>query len=95
MTNPYPRMTELALSFPSMRDAPGVAPFSAVALHEWLTTSGARTSGNHHTVAFLLMVFHGQVWRKLCPFYVDDALSAWDQDHHDAFVRWVIHPWFA
>jgi hypothetical protein len=97
-TNNYPRMTELARTFPTLGrfgDPPGVEPFDAEVLHHWITTSGARTSGNHHAVAFVLNVFNSPEWFKVMPFDVVHAFSCWDDEHRAAFLAWARAPWFA
>lgn len=101
--NNYPRMSALARTFPSLaritggagNAAPGVAPFDALELHTWVTTSGARTSGNYHAVAFVLNVFNGPEWGEKMPFDVVQAFAVWDRPHREAFLAWARDPWFA
>jgi hypothetical protein len=92
--NPYPRMTALARSFPSLHDADGVEPFDAMRLYDWVQ-GGAATGGNRRAVAFVLLVFNGREWREECPFHLDEAMSVWDREHIAAFLAWARDPWFA
>ena len=93
-TDRYPKMTALCATLPSLHGQPGTAPFDAEALHQWLLTSGARTSGNAAAVAFVLAVFNELAWREKLPFFVGDALAVWDRAHREAFVRWASEPWW-
>lgn len=94
MKDEYPRMTALCESFPCLRGQPGATPFDAVALHAWLTKSGARTSGNAAAVAFVLAVFNEDAWQKKMPFRVATALGCWDRAHREVFLAWAREPWF-
>lgn len=88
-------MTALCSTLPSLRGQPGTEPFDAERLYAWLTTSGARTSGNAAAVAFVLAVFNESAWRERFPFFVGDALSVWDLEHRRAFLAWAADPWWA
>lgn len=58
--NQHPRMTELALSFPSMRhNVPGIGPWDAQLLEAW-TAGPAPSHGGLFTVRFLLAVWQGR-----------------------------------
>ncbi len=95
------RMTELALSFPSMKDAPGLRPWNPHALDRWIF-SGVGTSGNRHVVAFLLAVWSGKnepdVWRIHRSlghgFDVVAASSVFDAKHRAALLKWCADPWY-
>jgi hypothetical protein len=54
-------MTRLAKLFPSLREAPGVAPWDSLKLLDWLT-SGAATSGNTAAGLFVLGVWNDLDW---------------------------------
>lgn len=54
-------MTRLAKLFPSLREAPGVDPWNAIKLLDWLS-SGAATSGNTAAGLFVLGVWNDQDW---------------------------------
>ena len=90
----YPKMTALCATFPSLRGQPGAEPFDAEALHSWVTTSGARTSGNAAAVAFVLSVFNEDAWQERMRFRVGDALGVWDLAHRQAFLAWASDPWW-
>jgi len=87
-------MTALCETLPSLRGQPGTDPFDAEALFGWLTTTGARTSGNAASVAFVLAVFNEAAWRERFPFFVGDALGVWDRPHRDVFITWARDPWW-
>lgn len=57
-------MTRLAKLFPSLRDAPGVDPWSALKLLDWLS-SAAATSGNTAAGLFVLGVWNDEDWIKI------------------------------
>ena len=54
-------MTELALSFPTLRGADGVDPFDPVALDEWACSVASH--GGVLAAQFVLAVFHGRAGR--------------------------------
>lgn len=54
---PDERMTALALSFPTLRDVPGVDPWDAAAVEAWLR-EGAGGSGSRHAARFALGVWN-------------------------------------
>lgn len=57
-------MTRLAKLFPSLRDAPGVDPWDALKLLDWLC-SGAATSGNTAAGLFVLGVWNDSDWTEI------------------------------
>lgn len=94
--NPYPRMSEIAESFPTLRGKPGVRPFDAERLAEQAPVA---SSGERHAIRFVLTVFNGAAVRSgayegLAVFDAEDALSSWDPAHRRAFVAWASAPWW-
>jgi len=85
------RMTALAESFPTLRGAPGVAPWKPDRLDRWAAgpTPG---SGAKHAARFVLAVANlHRSWRA-GPFDAIGAVCAWDHAHRIAFQRWVANP---
>lgn len=95
-------MTVLGEMFPSMRGVPGVKPWNAMALVDWLN-SGAPTSGSWHAAMFLLHVWNIDTdWRKeglkaragYGRFNLGRAMASWDDAHRRACLAWVEAPFF-
>lgn len=88
----------IVYTFPSLRrDCPGLTPWDAVKWARWWRTSGARTSGSHHAVCFVLSVWSGgnKEWkRKGLDFDCARAFGSWDQEHRAAFLKWAERPWW-
>jgi len=59
MPNHYPKMTELAASFPTLQKAP-IEPFDPEVLDPWLL-SGAACHGALHAGRFILTVWSGRM----------------------------------
>ncbi len=96
LKEPHPyaaRMTALALSFPTMRYADGVAPWDAVRLSRWLR-SGAPGHGAKCAGQFLLGVWNPSTRWRSGKFDLHEALGVWDHEHHAAFLAWVRAPWW-
>jgi hypothetical protein len=89
---PGPRMTAFALTFHAMRYASGVDPWDADEFDTW--GSGPRSHGERVTAQFLLSVYlPGYDW-KCGRFDLMEALRIWDEEHHQAFLRWAADPWW-
>lgn len=89
---PCQRMTALALTFHSMRNAPGIDPWRADLVAEW--AKGPLSHGERLTAHFLLSVWDPGLSWELNPFDAMEALKVWDPSHHQAFVNWVSNPWW-
>lgn len=91
--NHYPRLTALALTFPTLRnpDLRGIEPFDADLLVRDLRNP-AHTNASHHAVRFVLDVFNNGMGGK--HFEVVAALGTWDATHHRAFLAWAEAPWW-
>jgi hypothetical protein len=85
------RMTEFALTFPSMRKAV-VKPWDAPRLDSW--ANGPRSHGERVTAQFLLSVWGPSAAWQCGRFDLTEALRVWDAGHHQAFLTWVAHPWW-
>lgn len=57
--NHYPRMTELARTFPTLHKADGVEPFDAEKLDAW-ACSGAPSHGGLYAARFILAMWSGR-----------------------------------
>ncbi len=96
-----PIMTELALSFPTLRGADGVEPFDPVVLDEW-ACGPAPCHGGLLAARFVLAVFHGSAgrvgkrrktperdeWRGAHRFSVDTQWRCGIFDIVDALGTW-------
>jgi len=91
----YPKMSELATSFPTLAGGvPGVLPWDAEALEEW-AAGPAPSHGGLCAARFVLSVWNGCTddWR--CGrFDAMEALGCWDNQHRAAFVAWASDPWW-
>lgn len=87
------RIQELARTFPSLCEAPGVrGQWSANALDEWAAT--VASSGEKHSACFVLNVWNQYEEWQCGRFDLIGALTTWDAWHHQALMRWVSAPWF-
>ncbi len=87
------RMTALALSFPTLRYADGVAPWEPLHFGRWLR-SGAPGHGAKCAGRFLLSVWNPSTRWRSGRFDLHEALCVWDREHHAAFLAWVRSPWW-
>jgi hypothetical protein len=86
------KMSELAQSFPCLREAPGVDPFDAQELDRW--AAGPVSHGERLTGQFLLSVWDSSTEWQCGRFDLMEALRIWDEEHHKAFLNWVANPWW-
>jgi hypothetical protein len=86
-------MSELAEAFTWLEDKPGVRPFSAHKLHEWVMETELSES-QRDCVAFVLHV-HDATWDWIVRFDVVAALERWDPAERAVFVEWAQCPWWA
>jgi hypothetical protein len=83
---------ELADSFPSLR-ALRLAP--EVWDPEVLDRRAAvMSSGERHSIQFLLHVWNPMAKRECGTFDAIDAVKVWDTEHRQAFTAWALHPWW-
>lgn len=83
-------ITRIALSFPTIknRKPPGIEPFDASQLLEWLKHhEGTPGHGERLAYRFVLYVWNGH-GDDGGDFDFRDAWSTWDYRHREAFVRW-------
>jgi hypothetical protein len=87
------RIEQLARSFPSLQDAPGVSPWDPAKLDDWAASPVPGTAARC-AVQFVLSVWNlSQTWR--CgPFHVVNTFTIWDEDHRSAFLAWATDPWW-
>jgi hypothetical protein len=98
-------MTRLAMMFPSLRRAPGVAPWDVTALLRW--ACDVDDDSARHAAKFVLSVWNGCEWEaearregfiseedRFGPFSVAEAVSVWDEEHVQAFMAWVRDPFW-
>lgn len=86
-------MSELAEAFAWLEGKPGVRPFSAHKLHEWVSETEL-TDGQRDCVAFVLHV-HDATWDWIVRFDVVAAMERWDPAERAVFVEWAQCPWWA
>lgn len=86
------RMSNLALSFPSLREAPGVREWDPNALNIWAT--GSATSIGRVSASFILNVWEPSTAWEAGPFELMRALRTWDSEHRAAFASWSAQPWW-
>jgi ParB/RepB/Spo0J family partition protein len=84
------RMTRLAESFPSLKGAPGVAPWDAGKLVHCLEPMA---HGERLAALFCLHVWNPgkSLWGKR-PFNLFEAVGVWDSQHLDALRAWLRSP---
>ena len=79
----------LALTFPTLQDAPGVAPWNPAQLDAW-ACGPAVTHGSSAAARFILMVWNPSAdWACGC-FDLAEAMMCWDSRHRAAFAAWVV-----
>jgi hypothetical protein len=88
------RMSALALSFPSLRQADGLAPWEPERFAQWMR-SGAPGHGAKCAGQFVLGVWNPSTrWKGGGRFDLHEALTIWDEDHRTAFLAWARAPWW-
>lgn len=93
--NHYPRLTALALTFPTLKNPGlrGIEPFDADLLIRDLRNP-AHTNASRHAVRFVLDVFNDRIASGGKHFEAVSALASWDATHHRAFLAWAEAPWW-
>lgn len=90
------RMVDLALSFPTLRNAPladKYGEFDARYFARWADRT-LYSSGARHAARFVLMVFNSSTRWKIGRFDLSHAMQTWDGAHREAFVAWAKDPWW-
>jgi hypothetical protein len=87
------RMSALALSFPTLRDADGLCPWDPLRFQCWMR-SGAPGHGAKCAGRFVLSVWNPSTRWRCGTFDLHDALWCWDDKHRGAFLAWVRAPWW-
>lgn len=86
------KMTELARSFPCLRNAWGVSPFDPEELNRW-AASGV-SHGEGVTASFILAVWDPSTEWEAGRFDLMEALSVWPVSHREPFLKWASDPWW-
>lgn len=88
------KMTRLAESFRSLEYKPGVRPWNAAELADWVR-SGEATKAQAQAAAFVLEVANmSAVWDGVPSFKMHDAALIWSKEDRAAFSAWVQAPWY-
>lgn len=86
------RMTELARTFPCLRNAPGVSPWEPTELNRW--ACGPASHGERVSARFLLAVWDRSTDWEAGRFDIMEALEVWPPSHREPFLRWALDPWW-
>ncbi len=86
------RMTELAQSFPCLRDAWGIEPFEPGELNRW--ASSGVSHGERITASFILAVWDSATEWEAGRFDLMEALNVWSPSHREPFLSWASDPWW-
>jgi hypothetical protein len=87
------RMTLLAETFPTLKNAPGVDPWEPHELNRWAL--GPRSPGERWAARFVLNLWNQSEDWECGSFDVFEALARWDNAHRRAFAMWALNPWWA
>ncbi len=82
----------LALSFPSLRRAPGIQPWDAEALDRWAAQPNRDPAARAAAQLALGFADSGRAW-TCGRFDLWEALTIWDCDHGSPFVAFLQHCW--
>lgn len=94
-------MERLCQSFPSLRGAPGTAPWDQHRFARW--ASGGISDGQQLAAQCILAIWNWGAapddWFNQSPYSVGvfDAMAAmriWDHDHRAAYVGWCLKPFW-
>ena len=86
------RMTELARSFPCLRNAWGVSPFQPEELNRW--AASGLSHGERVTAQFILAVWDPSTDWEAGRFDLMEALHVWPETHRVPFLLWARDPWW-
>lgn len=88
------RMTRLAESFRSLEYKPGIRPWNAAALADWVRR-GEATQAQAQAAAFVLEIANmSAVWDGVPSSKMHDAASVWSKEDRAAFAAWAQAPWY-
>jgi hypothetical protein len=85
---------QLAQSFPSLVNKPGVSPWDALALDAW-ACGPAPSHGMLCAAQFVLAVWNPDAEWRCGRFDVMEAMGVWDAAHVGSFVAWASAAWWA
>lgn len=86
------RMTRLARSFPTLRCAPGVEPWSPDELDAW-ACGPEPGSGAQHAARLVLAIWNDTTPWRCGRFDLIAAVSTWDAEHIEAMRAWAATRW--
>ena len=78
----------LGVKFPTLIDAPGVAPWNPNQLDIWAAEANADVNAVHSARFLLILWMPTQEW-QCGRFDVNDALHSWDRAHRRVFLEWA------
>lgn len=84
----------LAESFHVLADAPGIRPWSPIALDNW-ANHPIRGDASRYAAQFVLSVWDYTMNWKCGRFDMTKALRKWDAANMTAWKRWAANPWWA
>ncbi|MFN7948843.1 MAG: hypothetical protein U0Z53_26055 [Blastocatellia bacterium] len=85
------RACQLAGSFPSLRQAPGIQPWEPARLDAWAETQN--DPGTVYAARFVLEVWNQHQEWQCGRFSISDAMYVWDEAHREAFRQWARCPY--
>lgn len=86
------RLVALALSFPTLSDAP-LIPWKPEKLDAW-ACGPVPGAGAFEAARFVLSIWNDSVQWKCGRFDLQKALGCWDSGHRKAFNSWANDPWW-
>jgi hypothetical protein len=86
-------LRELASAFPCLEGQPGVRPFSAPRLKDWMCETALSASERDCALFVLHVADAASGWAQ--HFDVVAALERWDPVQRAVFIEWAKAPWWA
>lgn len=83
----------LATAFACLEGKPGVRPFSAPQLKDWMCNTALSASERDCALFVLHVADAGSGWAQ--HFNVVEALQRWDPAQRAVFIEWAKAPWWA
>ena len=86
------RISGLAKTFPTLRSAPGVAPWCPTKLDSWAASAQPSTAAVH-AARFVLSLWDNRRSWQCGSFDLVEAMRVWDKPHVDALGCWLTLRW--